>query len=243
METKAVTQATGMLAIIEKFGASPDVDVAKLEKMLEMQERIMAKQAEIDFTESMTRMKPNLPAIDKNGTILFTDKNGNERRTPHARYEDIQEAINPHLVKEGFSISFDTEAVPNAPTIIKCTLSHRGGYSKTNSLPLPLDTSGSKNNLQAMGSTILYGKRYLVGMMLDLVIKGVDDDGKGADKTITDEHAAEIKRLMQERNADVKKFLEFVKAKDVDSMLEADYLKARSLLLSKPMPKTEEVKK
>lgn len=207
----APTVAGGMLAVIERVIESGG-NVEVIERMLAVQERMMAKQAEIDFTEALARMKPKLPKIEKKGLITFTDKNSVERKTPHARYEDIQEAIDPHLGAEGFTISFDTQAVPGAMPIISCTLAHKGGHSKTISLPLPLDSSGSKNNLQAMGSTISYGKRYLVGMMFDLIIKGDDDDGAGG--AITDEQAKQIKDGLEETGLHVIKFLKAMKVGD-----------------------------
>jgi hypothetical protein len=232
MSNEVAQSPNGMMAIIERMAASPDIDVEKLERMLALQERMMAKQSEIDFTEALTRMKPKLPVIQKNGAIVFVDKNNVERKTPHARYEDIQEAIAPHLVEEGFSLSFDTEAVANTAPIIKCTLSHRGGHSKTISMPLPLDTSGSKNNLQAMGSTILYGKRYLVGMMLDLVIKGVDNDGKSLG-VLDNDKAVEIDMLITKTGTNKDSFLKLMGTDDVRNILAKDYDTAMRFLKMK----------
>ncbi len=225
------THVADTLALIERMAVNPAVDADKMGKLVDMQIKIMDKQAEIDFTQAVARMKPKLPQVEKNGTIMFTDKHGNERRTPHARYEDIQKAIEPYLAEEGFSLSFDTEFQPNQPTIIKCTLSHRGGHSVTKSLPLPLDTSGSKNNLQAMGSTISYGKRYLVGMMFDLVIKGEDDDGAGG--PVTDEQAKEIKDGLRDTESDVSKFLAYMNAASVEEIRAQDYRKALNLIEAK----------
>jgi hypothetical protein len=39
-------------------------------------------------------------------------------------------------------------------------LSHELGHSEETTMTLPLDTSGSKNNVQAVGSSTSYGKRY-----------------------------------------------------------------------------------
>ena len=44
-EVQTIEQPNSMLAVIEKVAFSPDADVAKLEKMLEMQERYEAKEA------------------------------------------------------------------------------------------------------------------------------------------------------------------------------------------------------
>jgi len=222
---------TDTLALIERMAVNPQVDAAKMGQLVDLQIKIMDKQAEIDFNSALAQMKPLLPRIEKNGTISFTDRNGIERSTPHARYEDIQEAIEPFLSDAGFSLSFDTQYQKDAPVIYKCTLSHKNGYSKTISMPLPLDSSGSKNALQAGGSTISYGKRYLVGMMFDLIIKGADDDGQGG--AITEEQAKEINDGLKATNSDIKRFLEHMKAESVDKIRLVDYKKAMNLIESK----------
>lgn len=220
----ASSPVTDTLALLREMALNKDVDADKMDKMLSMHLRVMDKQAEIDFTQALTRMKPKLPKIEKNGMIVFTDKNGLERRTPHAKYEDIQAAIDPFLAEEGFSLSFDTEFQATHPTIIKCTLSHRGGHSKTISMPLPLDSSGSKNNLQAMGSTVRYGKRYLVDMMFDLIILGKDNDGADAGGIIDTEQAVEIDLLLARAKLSPKKWLEkTVKVADVRDIKARDY--------------------
>lgn len=222
----------GFMALLEKVADSPNLNPDVLNKLIDAQERVMAKQAEIEFNQAMTRLMPKLPTITKKGKIEFTDKNGVKRETPFAKYEDIDEQIRPHLIAEGFSISFDTAWTDQGVTI-SGTLSHSAGHSRTSSMRLPLDTSGSKNNLQAMGSTISYGKRYLVGMLLNIVTKGEDDDGKGADDVIALEDAAEIDHLIKQSGADKQKFLEFFKIADVRELRARDKQKALNLLNAK----------
>lgn len=219
------------LALIERMATNKDVDADKMGKLVDMQIKIMDKQAEMDFNKALARMKPRLPKISKRGMIEFVDKNNNTRRTPYAKYEDIQEAIQPLLTDEGFSLSFNSVYQNNAPTLYECTLSHENGHNKTISMPLPLDTSGSKNNLQAGGSTISYAQRYLVKMMFDLIFEGEDNDGNG--ECITEHQAKEIKDMLKKTGADVKKFLTFVHAASVDEMLAGDYKKAINLLKAK----------
>lgn len=184
-----VPQATGyaaggnIIAIIEKAASNPRFNVEKMERLLSLQERIMAKQAEMAFTEAMTRLQENLPRITKKGRIAFIDKKNNQRDTPYAKYEDIDKAIRPLLLAEGFHLHFDTKWGADGATIYG-TLTHRDGHSITSEMRLPLDTSGSKNSLQAMGSTISYGQRYNVKMLLNLIFEDEDTDGAGAPKLV-----------------------------------------------------------
>jgi hypothetical protein len=228
-----------ILAVIERAAMNPEIDVLKMEKLLEMQERIMAKQAEMAFNQAMTALQAKLPSVNKSGMIEFEDKNKNLRQTPFARYEDIDAVIRPLLIEAGFSITFNSEWGETGALIFG-TLSHRDGHHKTASIRLPLDTSGSKNNLQAMGSTLSYGKRYLVGMLLNIVTKGEDDDGKGATPVLTNEQAVEIDLLVGQVKADKAKFLSYMGVKDVREIKATDYQKAMTMLNAK---KAENAKK
>lgn len=224
------SEISTVIAAIERMAVNPDVDAEKMLKLLEMQERIMAKQAEMLFNQALGRVQKVLPVVTKHGKIEFTDKNGKQRETPFARYEDIDEVIRPLLLNEGFSISFNSEW--NDSALVSGTLSHIGGHSKTSTLRLPLDTSGSKNNLQAMGSTISYGKRYLVGMLLNIITKDEDNDGKDFD-TIALTEAVVIDELITETKSDKGKFLKYMGVKDVREIQAKDIKKAMNALNTK----------
>jgi len=220
-----------VLAVIARAAADPNVDVAKMQALLEMQERILAKQAEAEFTAAMARVQPQLPRITKKGRIEY-EKNGKITSTPFAKYEDVDAAIKPLLCGEGFSISFGTSPLEKGGITITATLSHRGGHSKTVSMPLPFDTSGSKNSIQAVGSTLSYGKRYLVCAMLNIVTENEDDDATGH-MLITDEQKQLILDMFHQANMDDKskaKFLEFMGVESVEMIRQGDMRKAVNAL-------------
>lgn len=225
-----ITQPNDIFQVIAQYATAGNVNVDVMSKLLDMQERVMTKQNEIAFNQAMTRLQAKLPTVRKDGKIEFTDKNNVVRCTPFARYEDIDAAIRPMLIEEGFSISFDTQWGEGA--IISGTLSHKDGHSRTSSMRLPLDTSGSKNNLQAMGSTISYGKRYLVSMLLNIVTKGEDDDGMTAE-TISHIDAVQIDQLIIETNSNKTQFLKYMGIDDVRKISLKDHKKALNALNAK----------
>ncbi|WP_409524602.1 ERF family protein [Pseudomonas sp.] len=62
---------------------------------------------------------------------------------------------------------------------------------------LPLDTSGSKNAVQAVGSSTSYGKRYVMSALLNLTTRGEDDDGHAVPTAnVTSVQAAGITALL-----------------------------------------------
>lgn len=167
-----------MISLIAQLAANPRVNADKMEKLLNMQERIVNQQADQAFSQAMARLQSKLPRITKKGKIAFTDKKGVERDTPYAKYEHIEAAIRSLYNAEGFATSFDTDTVAEGKIMVTLTVSHEGGAKRiSKSPPMALDTSGSKNNLQAMGSTISYGKRYTLINAFNIVTEGEDDDG------------------------------------------------------------------
>jgi ERF superfamily len=208
IDAGAPAPSGGLLTAIIAASENPAVDVTKLEALMKMQERLEDRQAEREFNAAMTRLAGKMPTIDKKGTIEFTDKKGNDRKTPFARYEDIDTVIRPHLIEEGMSVSFTSKWGADGVTVF-ATLAHHMGHSTTAEIRLPMDSSGSKNPLQAMGSSLSYGKRYLVCMLLNIVTRGEDDDGKrGGSRFITDDQAATIRDLMRQAGRQEGPFLD-----------------------------------
>lgn len=216
------------LAVIEKAALNPDVDVSKMQALLDMQERILQRNAKHAFINALSRVQKEMPRVKKNGKISFTDKRDNERNTPFAKLEDIDTAIRKIYQAEGFSVDFNVEYVGEGMPTLTMELQHNEGHSKKYSIRLPLDSSGSKNNLQAMGSTVSYARRYLTCMAFNIITEGEDNDGEAA-KLVTIEQAAEIDNLINSLPESEKAKAAFLKYMGVETVIEIsakDYKKA-----------------
>lgn len=202
-----------MLAMIERFARDPAVDVNKLQALLNMQERLMANQARAEFNEAFARLQQKLPRITKKGEVRYpTEKNNPRSATKkafnYARWEDIDELIRPLLNEEGFSLSWDSVPHASGGIVVIGKLRHSGGHEQIASIgPLPLDTSGGKNNLQAAGSTFSYAKRYTAQMLLNLTYEGEDDDGvAGGLQPISADQVKQISDLLTETKGNLDAF-------------------------------------
>lgn len=219
--TVPISDAAAVLQVIERAALNPNVDIDKMERLLEMQERIIARNAKAAYIAAFKEMKPKLPVIDRKGRIEVRKKDAQGERTgavqqstAFARWEDIDEAITPILHDHGFVLSFRTESAADGKIVVTAVLSHEEGHEETTSLPpLPFDTTGSKNNVQAMGSSLSYGKRYAAILLLNIRTKGEDDDGKAAriDDNISDEQADQLRAVIDEIGADTIKFCQYLK--------------------------------
>lgn len=173
-ESAAVIQAneaTTVLQVIQKAASDPSCDIEKLERLMAMHERMQAKQAEQQYADAMAAMQQELPAIGERGNAAG--------RYTYALWEDINEKLKPILAKHGFSISF---RMPRCDKGIEVegVLTHRAGHSERTTIVLPADTSGNKNAVQAVASSVSYGKRYTAGALLNYTTHGEDDDAFSA---------------------------------------------------------------
>lgn len=173
-----VTTGESIIQIIGRMATDPNADVDKMERMLDMQERVMNKQAESEFSQSMNAVQGLLPNVVK-------DANNGQTNSKYAKHEAIARAIKPIYTAEGLSLTFSEGDAPKENYIrIIGVLRHKSGYSEQHHLDLPLDVAGikgsvNKTDIHGTGSTYTYGRRYLTCMIFD-VSTGDDNDGNGA---------------------------------------------------------------
>jgi len=209
---EAVAEERGFLEMISQAARDPNVQVEKLERLMAMKERYDATRASLRFSEAMARLQPRLPRITKHGRVVVQ---GSVRNT-YAKLEDVDDEIRPLYSQEGFSISWNTKQSAAGTTVLG-TLRHNAGHSEPYEITLPHDSSGSKNGIQAVGSTVAYGKRYLMLGMFNIITVEEDDDGTGT-KPITVEQVNQIRDLIIDRNADEAKFCKFMDVQGVEEI-------------------------
>ncbi len=182
------TEAASLMEVVSRAASDPNTDVAKLERLLAMYERIKEGEAKATFKAAMVEMKPLLPVIDRNGRIVIKAK-GSEtviQSTPYSLWEDIDEAITPILHEHGFVLTFKSGAAADGKVTVTGILSHKNGHEEETTMPLPHDGTGSKNAVQAVGSSMSYGKRYTAILLLNIRTKGEDDDAQSTGKPLAE---------------------------------------------------------
>ena len=184
---------SSILAVISRAATDPTCDIDKLERLMAMHERMQARDAEAEFNAAMAAMQSDIPSIAERGAIVV---NG-QKRSDYATFEDINDVIKPIMQAHGFAITFKVENTPGGLSVTGI-LMHRAGHRESTTMLLPLDTSGSKNAVQAVGSSTSYGKRYVMSALLNLTTRGEDDDGHAAVPTanVTSVQATGISALL-----------------------------------------------
>ena len=220
--------SANVMAMIAGAASDPAFNVDKLERLLALHEQMRARESREAYMAALAAVQAELPPIPERGKI--TNREGKTQST-YAFWEDVNEVIKPILMKHGLALSFRT-AVTDAKVIVTGVLSHAAGHAEETSLALPSDTSGSKNAVQAVGSSVSYGKRYTAGALLNLTSRGEDDDGRAAagDAPITDEQVQKLQDMIAESNSDIEKFCKFMAVESVPAIRAKDFEKAADAL-------------
>ena len=184
--------ASALWRVIERAAADPGADLDRLERLATLYERMIAREAETRFNAELARLQPKLPVLEERGEITGPD--GTVRAT-YATWEDTVEAIRPILARHGFALSFKPGRSPKGVPTVTGVLRHQAGHKELAEIELPADVSGEKNPVQAIGSTMSYGQRYVTRMLLNLISRGEDDDGEA------DGQSAAAHRAIAEINA------------------------------------------
>lgn len=215
---------------------NPNTDVGKLERLEAMYERMTARSARAAFDDALAAMQPQLPVVDRKGKITIREK-GTEKviqSTPYALFEDINEAIKPKLAEFGFAISFRTGLAADGKITVTGILSGHGHREET-TIVLPHDSTGSKNAVQAVGSSTSYGKRYVLSALLNITTRGEDDDGKkgGDEGPVSEEQANQLTALVMETKSNVDGFLKWAGAPSISDIPASKFADALAMLNTK----------
>ncbi|KUJ86697.1 MAG: ERF family protein [Halomonas sp. 54_146] len=186
----AYADTTAIIQVIERAALNPDVDIDKMERLLQMQERVMDRQAMMAYSAAMAAMQTELPSIEEHGQ-------GNNGK--YATLEDIVDTVRPIMQKHGFAVSFRIQTQERGIQVTG-VLMHKDGHREETSMLLPADMSGNKNAVQAFGSSTSYGKRYVLSALLNITTRGQDDNGNTSTrvKLVTPFQAGQIQRLISQ---------------------------------------------
>jgi hypothetical protein len=173
-------EATAVLSMIERVACDPSVDVMKLEKMLDLQERVLNRQAEQEFYAALNACQRAMGRIS-------ADAENPQTRSRFASYAALDRALRPIYTEQGLSISYDTvpSQQPEHITIL-AYVSHPTGFTRRYSVDMPTDGKGAKGNsvmttTHATGAAMSYGMRYLLKMIFNVAVGESDTDGNLGD--------------------------------------------------------------
>lgn len=200
-------------------------DLSMVEKLMDLSDRHEKGLARKAFDAAVADAKADIPVIIKN------------RKGHNSKYADLgafASAVNPVLAKYGLSYRYRSEQ-EGAVIRVTCVLSHRDGHAEETTLSGGADSTGSKNPIQALASTLTYLQRYTLKLALGLADSEGDDDGQaaGGSEPITDEQRKAILAKISESGADIAKFCGVLKIDALPDLRQSQYAAAIAMLDAK----------
>jgi hypothetical protein len=182
----AVHQPTpmGLLQIAMERGAS----IEQMQQLMDLQERHEANEARKAFVAAMSAFKADAPRILKNKEVSF---GAGKTAYKHATLDDASEKIGKSLSEHGLSHTWDVEQLDGGMIKVTCRITHILGHSESVTMQASPDTSGSKNSIQAIGSTTSYLQRYTLFAASGIAPSDADDDARGGAEGLTEKEVAD----------------------------------------------------
>ncbi len=175
-DARGVAAGASLRELMERSLADPGADLDRLDRIAVIYERALAREAEQAFARALIQMQRRLPVLDELAEV--TDESGAVKST-YASWEDTVETIRPILFRHGFALSFKPSVSARGEPMVVGVLRHQAGHKEEAELVLPADVSGGKNPVQAVGSSLSYGQRYVTKLLLNLASRRVEEDGDG----------------------------------------------------------------
>lgn len=170
----------GTPADLVRYAMDTGADLDRIERLMEMQFKWEAREAEKAFAVGMASFKEVAPKIYKDTHVNFKT-NAGVTDYDHASLGLSCDIIVEALAKFGFSHRWVTKQ-PDGKVEVTCIITHRLGHRESNSLISAPDKSGGKNDIQAIISARTYLERHTLFDAVGLApLDAPNDDGRYAE--------------------------------------------------------------
>lgn len=181
-----------------------------LQQLLTIQKEYEANEAFKAYNIAMAQFRQDAPALKRDKVVSFPGSNGKTGTSfSHTTLGYTVAEVNPILGKNGLNYGWSIDDLTDPLKItVTCKLTHRNGHSESVTMWGSLDSTGSKNNLQAKKSTVSYLERTTLFAILGLASADDDDDGvaSGGVKVITPGQATKLANKIKASGIDAKDY-------------------------------------
>lgn len=201
-ETRLARRAPDPLEILQA-AVEKNLNPETLKQLMDLQERYEANEAKKEFVEAMNQFKANPPTITKNKHVKAGQMEYDHATLDHV-CDEVTSALSAHGISHRWKVSQNDKLIK-----VTCVLTHRRGHSEETTLEGPADTSGSKNAIQAIGSSVTYLQRYTLLAATGLASKYGDNDGAGGNGGTLDDIDGRIREI--EKASDLRALMNIYK--------------------------------
>lgn len=173
---KAIVTPDQLIAECAANGADPD----RMAKLLDLKIRWDAYNAKVQFDEALEKFRHSEVVVKATKQVSIATKGGDDITYWHAELDKASDIVADALKAYGITHTWKPGIGPDGKPTMALVLRAFGHTEEMGAMIGPPDNSGSKNAMQAVGSTMKYQARYVLLYSLGIVPKGPDDDGRAA---------------------------------------------------------------
>jgi hypothetical protein len=232
-------QRGGEVTDLIRLAMDKGVDVAVLERLVALKERVMDRDARGAFFQALANFQRECPVLDKNATAKITTKTGGSYSYTFTPLPDICKQVNPILERHGLSYSWTTkEAAHPKVLMVVCVLRHVDGHEERAEFPVPTETDAAMSGAQKVGAALTYGRRQSLVSVLGIVTADEDDDApdRVSAARITEQEVEQLNRKIDEVTTGrddqdfFRRFLKFMNVDGLGAIPASDFGKAMTRL-------------
>lgn len=161
-------------AALLQLAIQQGADIEKLDKLMVMQERWEAKEAQKAYNLAFAAFKAEAVTIIKNRKVNAGPLSGKS----YAELFAVVNAVTPALSRNNLSAAWRLTKDDRDWIEVTCTIKHSAGHVESVSMGGPPDVGGAKNAIQARASTVSYLERYTLKAILGLAEQDDDDNAE-----------------------------------------------------------------
>ena len=146
----------------------------------------------------------------------------------HATLAQVTQKISAELSKHGLSASW--RVAQNGVIAVTTRIAHVKGHFEETTVSAPSDKTGSKNDIQAVGSTITYLERYGLLALTGLATFDQDDDANQVAEVIDSKQLNQLLDMIAEKGVEIPKFCGYLKIDNLEDLPKAKFQQALEAL-------------
>lgn len=209
-------QPMELMQVIAQAARDPQVDVTKMQALLQMKREEEDRDAQRSFNRAFVRCKAAIKPI-------YAKERNQQTNSNYADAKALAAVVDPLMDKHGFAITYGTAPCSrDGYYTMVADLLHEDGHEKRYTADIPEDKTGikgsvNKTDTHAFGSSMTYGKRYMKLLIWDIAT--TDDDGQRAgvasDGPMTEQQVSHLRRLIKEAGGEEAAFVEYLRTQKV----------------------------
>lgn len=161
------------LTVLMRAIQDNNCDLARLEKLMDLEARWRADRAKQSYVRAFAQFKKNMPDVVKD---MLNKQYGSD----YSSLANLVNTTNKVLGEYGLNARWQPNQKDGMS--VDCIMTHEDGHEERVTIIGPLDTSGAKNPLQQIKSTLTYLEGASFQAITGVVARSAstDDDGNGS---------------------------------------------------------------